>query len=1000
FEGPYQDPNGLDDCSSYDDQKNLICNECILNGNINGLNFGDGIVDNERWGMTGFLFWTAGGGATGSPGSAQEHYNYLRGYWKDNERMRYGGNGHPNWSTSDNEADFMMPRDSDPCGWGQGGIPMPVWTEDLSGHRPSDRWMVQSSGPFVLAPGAVNDITFGAVWARSYKGGMFASVDKMLLAEEKAQEVFDNCFRLIDGPDAPELTIFERDEKLIFHIWNKPNSNNYLEGYMEEDPFILCPDNDPDCDKYYKFQGYQVWQLRDHTVSAKEAVEGNPEKARLIFQCDIKDGVGQIVNHEWDHKLQTNVPKLEVEGADDGVRHSFVVEEDLFAIGSPKLVNFRDYYYVAVAYAYNNYQQYDQNKPESFGGQKQPYKAGRNSSGGEIRIYRTVPHKIDPEQMNRPIYGRYGDSPSVIQLEGYGSGNNVLDLDEDTHDEIMSGPPWKTDKVKYLSGKGPLDIKLIDPNNHKPDFYTLMFDSVSYFTGSLMSGKIVDANWFVYNTKGDTVFSESTISRNFDQLILEWGISVNVTQQKIPFEPGAHNNGFLEATMEFEDPAVLWLSFIPDMDLSSRSVSRAPKDWIRSGYAWGNYPGDPEEIYENVISGCWAPFKQAYSGENGISTENARSTIDYKWQRLASVDIYFTPNRDLWTRSPVIETTDDPGISIGNAEKFKPRESQSVDKWGEYAEPGSGNDTINSSAANYISETGMGWFPGYAIDVATGERLNIIYGESSWLTGDNGSDMLWNPSSREGSKIYEAKDGIDVDPLDVFFGGKHYIYIMGHNENKDASKDLSFFPAYDEGRYFMEKISSSRRPGIEELFRSAMWCAIPMLNPDFFEEGDIRDDPYGFVKNELKIRLRVAEEYRVDVWGRAVPDSISLNKNYPMYTFDTREISALRLDPDWAVKLMDMINIVPNPYYGNSGYSRPEYENSVKIINLPKQCTISIFTISGNLVRRIHKNESPTWTLWDLKNQNGIEVASGVYIVHIDIPSIGEKTLKWMGAMR
>ncbi len=79
-----------------------------------------------------------------------------------------------------------------------------------------------------------------------------------------------------------------------------------------------------------------------------------------------------------------------------------------------------------------------------------------------------------------------------------------------------------------------------------------------------------------------------------------------------------------------------------------------------------------------------------------------------------------------------------------------------------------GVDSFNQDAANYISETGMGWFPGYAIDVATGERLNIVYGESSWLTGDNGADMMWNPSTREGSKIYEARNGLNVDPTCLF----------------------------------------------------------------------------------------------------------------------------------------------------------------------------------------------------------------------------------------
>ena len=43
----------------------------------------------------------------------------------------------------------------------------------------------------------------------------------------------------------------------------------------------------------------------------------------------------------------------------------------------------------------------------------------------------------------------------------------------------------------------------------------------------------------------------------------------------------------------------------------------------------------------------------------------------------------------------------------------------------------------------------MGWFPGYAIDVTTGERLNMAYGEDSWLGNHGGNDMMFNPSAAE-----------------------------------------------------------------------------------------------------------------------------------------------------------------------------------------------------------------------------------------------------------
>ena len=46
----------------------------------------------------------------------------------------------------------------------------------------------------------------------------------------------------------------------------------------------------------------------------------------------------------------------------------------------------------------------------------------------------------------------------------------------------------------------------------------------------------------------------------------------------------------------------------------------------------------------------------------------------------------------------------------------------------------------NANDPNYIANTGMGWFPGYAINVETGERINIMFGEDYWLI--NGNDMI------------------------------------------------------------------------------------------------------------------------------------------------------------------------------------------------------------------------------------------------------------------
>jgi hypothetical protein len=72
----------------------------------------------------------------------------------------------------------------------------------------------------------------------------------------------------------------------------------------------------------------------------------------------------------------------------------------------------------------------------------------------------------------------------------------------------------------------------------------------------------------------------------------------------------------------------------------------------------------------------------------------------------------------------------------------------------------------------------------------------------------------------------------------------------------------------------------------------------------------------------------------------------------------------------------------------------------VKITNLPPNCTISIYNVSGSLVRRIEKADERTFVDWDLKNQASVPIASGLYIIHVNAPGIGEKVVRWYGIMQ
>ncbi|MES2589795.1 MAG: T9SS type A sorting domain-containing protein, partial [Bacteroidota bacterium] len=97
---------------------------------------------------------------------------------------------------------------------------------------------------------------------------------------------------------------------------------------------------------------------------------------------------------------------------------------------------------------------------------------------------------------------------------------------------------------------------------------------------------------------------------------------------------------------------------------------------------------------------------------------------------------------------------------------------------------------------------------------------------------------------------------------------------------------------------------------------------------------------------------------------------------------------------------LDLINVVPNPYYAFSEYERSRIDTRVKITNLPDVCTIKIYNISGKLIRTFKKDSPVTSIDWDLKNMKQVPIASGVYLIHVEVPGAGERILKFFGGVR
>ncbi len=89
-------------------------------------------------------------------------------------------------------------------------------------------------------------------------------------------------------------------------------------------------------------------------------------------------------------------------------------------------------------------------------------------------------------------------------------------------------------------------------------------------------------------------------------------------------------------------------------------------------------------------------------------------------------------------------------------------------------------------------------------------------------------------------------------------------------------------------------------------------------------------------------------------------------------------------------KGLSSIRVVPNPYYNRSRYELNQFNRVMRFINMPEIATVRIYNLSGRLVRTLRKTDPTSSILnWDLLTDNGLPVASGVYVYHIEAPGAG-----------
>ncbi len=967
---------------------------------------GDSVQVARELGMSSFIYYNNPSfngpfpPATTDPsnGFPEEYYNYLQGNWKDGSPYTVGGTG---YQSGGQETTYAFP--STPTEEGAD-----VWSMCSEQLGEGDRRTIQSSGPFDLLPGAVNELIVGVPWVPDEPSYPCPALDRLLEADDLAQNLFDNCFDITDGPDAPDIDVIELDRELTLVLTNDTIvSNNKFLRYAEID--LLAPDGVED--SIYRFEGYKVYQLADANVSVDDL--DDPTQARLIYQADVKNGVGELYNwnpipNPFDQGQPVYEPIAQVGAAnpDQGITSVIRLDEDQFATNDRRLVNHKPYYFTSVAYAYNNYLDFD---AQLGVGQRLPYLEGRNN----VRTYVAVPHPVTDV-----VLADSTAEVSIRRLDGVGTGPFFLDLAEGERERLLEEGG---DRPVYRTGRAPVSARTFNPFITEDGTYRIEFTDATPGDQTLDD----DGTWRITDPAGQSLLSGLSFDELNERVIASLGVSITLGQVGEPGSQASPSNGCIGYEVEVPDGGVNWLFPIQNKTSIPLPGGEELFNFVRSEQIEGDPASarDPQQGLTECFDGEWVPLGlTAYSNPQasyGFITpayQSARTERFYDrsvtLDKLNNVDIVFTDDKSKWSRSVVVETaspsfTAAEGISTeGGTQAFALRQAPSVSR-----DDGDGDGLPDPDGDG----VGMGWFPGYALDVETGQRLNIFFGENSAIRYDDdpqnpynglldvaltGRDMMFNPT---GDAVRNVTPNQNPALFFAIAGGHHFIYVTRE--------------PYDECAKIREALTPKDNGTIDILgaLETVTYTAIPLSSEPMKPYAD------GLIPAETIVKLRVDRPYAVaqefDSEDRSGDAPTGENNGYPAYEFTLNGVTPREIEGARGDSILSYVNVVPNPYYGYSEYEISEFSNLIRITNLPAVATVTIYTLDGKFVRQYKRAEElpgvdvnpddPRTNSraiasrrvypdldWDMKNEQGIPVASGVYLIQVDAGELGSRTLK------
>lgn len=800
-----------------------------------------------------------------------------------------------------------------------------------------DRRMGSASGPFNMAPNDTQVVVVAEIVAGAIPGvDRLAAIGLLKFYDQQAQLAYDNFFDLPTAPKEPKVKTVELDREII------------LDWSWDKDRIAETEGSDL---KGFKFQGYNVYQLPTAAASFEEG--------KRVATYDLNDGVGKIEDYFFDPNTGVVAIGVKQFGNDTGIKRYISIENDEINGGTP-LINGTKYYYAVTAYSYNE----DPN-------------AVPNNLENPLTVYTVTPHSNNP-----------GDRL------GAEFGANLVDVSH-------SG-----------SADGQIEVSVVDPTALTGNQYEVSFYDKLFYRDQNGKWKPGDSpNGVSYSLKPEDV-SPSSITQSAAIYGADAGTIDIYFDVDVVSPDGNWIDGLL---MTFPEGTYINAA---DGDCGEATVLDNVVFYGDSSRSGGGCFAGGEVVRVNVQQYA-APFSVQYKmyDDAWLTYYDSTATIiDAEGQVSVSTNFgYGVQLRNLWkvtdktTGSTVIEDQ----FVLNGTDAYEGSDP------GVNAAPVIDGFQINP---NVSFSAPIDFTPAGAFDSPDGDGTRVTTGSDHWASGD-----ITSYGFQHWAETAMAFHTIGTGTTDINELQKDYeLRFTGERETVNGVVKIkegtgSVATLYLAREYDIADHPLNPNPGSSDPFTIRIPFEVWNVDDDQqvnmyvqHRNGTPADDPF-YVWNEsgrmyceivntpYKETLLTDDDltnatWNLVFWGTEWQkgDVIYLKYDNPIqkgvdsYTFTT---PAPTYSVETAKDDIAKVNVFPNPYYAVNTEELNKYNRFVTFSHLPEKATIRIFNLAGVHVKTIEKDNNDQFQRWNLANDSGFPVASGLYIAYIDMPDLGEEVI-------